>query len=107
MLGGLIGIPIGTFILLVIDPQFIKFVIGILIIIFGCALLFEIGKKVKNEKWALGPVGLLSGILNGSVSMSGPPVILFFQNQKLDKNEFRANLIGYSLFLSIITVPII
>jgi len=106
MVGGAIGIPLGTCLLLVTEPGLIKFVIGFLIILFGLALLFEVRMKVDKEKKALGPIGLASGILNGSVSMSGPPVILFFQNQKFKKDEFRANLIGYFFVLNIITLPI-
>lgn len=106
MVGGAIGIPFGTCLLLVADPTLIKFVIGLLIMIFGFALLFEVRKKIEGEKRALGPIGLVSGILNGSVSMSGPPVILLFQNQRFKKDEFRANLIGYFFVLNIITLPI-
>jgi uncharacterized membrane protein YfcA len=44
---------------------------------------------------------LLSGLLGGSTSLSGPPVILFFANQGVDKRRFRANLIAYFTLLNI------
>jgi hypothetical protein len=47
----------------------------------------------------------MSGLLNGSVSLSGPPVILFLTNQGTEKQVFRANLTSYFFILNIITIP--
>jgi uncharacterized membrane protein YfcA len=41
------------------------------------------------------PVGLLSGILGGSTSLNGPPVILYFASLRPDKDVFRANMAAY------------
>ena len=40
-------------------------------------------------------IGLISGIIAGSTSLGGVPVILFFINQDSDKLTFRANLTLY------------
>ncbi|MCK5397966.1 MAG: sulfite exporter TauE/SafE family protein [Thermoplasmata archaeon] len=106
MLGGILGIPIGTYLLLIADTGIMKLLIGLVIIIFGLAQLFEIRKTVKNEKLAMGPIGFAGGILNGSVSMSGPPLIIFFSNQKMGKQEFRANLIAFFMFINLVTLPV-
>ena len=37
--------------------------------------------------------------------MAGPPVILFFTNQGMRKQVFRANLAAYFVFLNTITIP--
>ena len=106
MLGGALGIPFGTYLLLITDTSIIKLFIGIIIIIFGLALLFEIRKTVKNEKLAMAPIGFMGGILNGCVSMSGPPLIIFFSNQEMDKQVFRANLIAFFMFINLATLPV-
>jgi len=106
MLGGLFGIPLGTYLLLVADADDIKVLIGALILIFGLAQLFDIRKQLKNERAAMAPVGFAGGVLQGSVSMSGPPVILFFSNQGFTKQEFRASLIAFFLFMNIATLPV-
>jgi uncharacterized membrane protein YfcA len=49
------------------------------------------------------PVGVASGVLNGSTGMGGPPVILFLANQGVEKQSFRANLILYFTCLSVVT----
>ena len=106
MLGGALGIPFGTYLLLIADTSVMKLFIGLVIIIFGLALLFEIRKTVKNEKLAMFPIGFAGGILNGSVSMSGPPLIIFFSNQEMGKQEFRANLIAFFMFINLVTLPV-
>ena len=106
MLGGALGIPIGTYLLLIVDISIMKLLIGIVIIIFGMALLFEIRKNITREKLAMAPIGFAGGILNGSVSMSGPPLIIFFSNQEMGKQVFRANLIAFFMFINLMTLPV-
>jgi len=62
-------------------------------------------RKIKSEKLAFAPVGFISGLLAGSTMMGGPPVILFFTNQGLNKNVFRANIVCYFATLSLATIP--
>ncbi len=106
MAGGIFGIPIGTYLLIVADPNHIKLLIGSLIFIFGLAQLLKFRRQVKSEKSAMAPIGFAGGVLQGSVSMSGPPLILFFSNQGFTKQEFRASLIAFFLFMNIATLPV-
>ncbi len=101
---GIMGIPFGTYILKVVDTNIIKLIVGIVIIITVIIMFKGIKVKFKNIKFTFGVVGFLSGLLNGSISMSGPPVVLFLSNQEFDKNSFRANLTIYALILNIITI---
>jgi uncharacterized membrane protein YfcA len=105
MLGGVFGIPIGTYLLLVANPNHLKVLIGFLILVFGLAQLFNIRKRLKNERAAMGPIGFTGGVLQGSVTMSGPPLILFFSNQGFTKQEFRASLVAFFLFMNLATLP--
>ncbi len=102
---GIIGTPLGTYLLIILNENTLKLVIGILITISAIAMWKGYKIKVKNEKLSYIPVGFLSGILNGSVSLSGPPIILFLTNQGVEKQIFRANLTSYFLVLNIITIP--
>ncbi|MFO7619075.1 MAG: sulfite exporter TauE/SafE family protein [Thermoplasmata archaeon] len=106
MIGGALGIPVGTYLLLIADSDALKIMIGLLILLFGAAQLFNIRKHFRNEKAAMGPIGFAGGVLNGCVSMSGPPLILFFSNQGYSKRKFRANLIAFFLFINIATLPV-
>ncbi|MDF2958874.1 MAG: hypothetical protein K0S39_609 [Paenibacillus sp.] len=96
--------PLGTYILVAVRPDLIKIISGIVITGFAFILLKGYKFAVKNEKTALIPVGFTSGLLNGSISFSGPPVVLFLSNQGVDKNVFRANLTAYSSILNLVTL---
>jgi uncharacterized membrane protein YfcA len=100
----IIAAPIGTYLLIIINPNELKIFIGVLIALLSIALLKGMKATIRNERLSLIPVGFMSGLLNGSVSMSGPPIVLFLSNQGVDKQVFRANLAAYSLILNIVTL---
>ena len=92
MIGSVVSIPLGVSLLIVLRPETLKVLIGLVITSF--TLLFTAGyrKEIKNENLSLLLVGLISGIIGGSTSLGGAPVILFFINQDCDKLTFRANI---------------
>ncbi len=106
ILGGIVGVPFGMISLLILPSGTIRIAIGLVIILFSIILILGFSLRIKRERSALFPVGFVSGLLNGAVTMSGPPVILFFTNQELRKEEFRANLVVYFLILNLFTIPV-
>jgi len=106
LLGGIAGLPLGTYLLLILDDVWLRKGIGIFIVIFALLLLSGRRWKLKREKTTQLAIGFFSGIFSGSVSMSGPPVILFLSNKGLQKDEFRASLSGYFLLLNLFTIPV-
>lgn len=103
---GIASMPVGTWLLVRLDVAVIKLVVGVVILIFSLAFLTGFRRESENERLGLSLVGLASGTLNGMISMSGPPVILFLTNQGVAKQAFRASLITYFLFLNLATVPV-
>lgn len=79
----------------------LKVLIGSIIALFAISLLFGFRRTIENEKLAFAPVGFLSGLLGGSTSIGGPPVVLFFANQGAEKQVFRVNLEAYLSVLSL------
>ena len=59
----------------------------------------------KNDTMAYGLAGILSGILNGATSLSGPPVILMLSNEGVNKGSFRKTLATYFMVLNIFSLP--
>ena len=104
LLGGLVGIPLGTWVLAVLDQYTLKVIIGVIITLCALAFLFGFKRPVKNEKLSSVPIGVASGVMNGATGMAGPPVILFFSNQGVEKSVFRTNLAAYFLILNAITL---
>ncbi|MBN1669986.1 MAG: sulfite exporter TauE/SafE family protein [Kiritimatiellae bacterium] len=102
-IGGVLGVPIGTHILTHVNAVFFKLGVGAFVVVLAGVLMAGWKKVVRNQKAALFPVGVSSGVLNGSISMSGPPAILFLANQQTPKAAFRANLMGYFFLLNVFT----
>jgi uncharacterized membrane protein YfcA len=106
LLAGFAGMIPGVRILAVLPPKYIKILMGVTIALVAAAYLAGFRRKMKDEKIASIPIGLVSGFLSGSISMSGPPIVLFFVNQEVDKGFFRGNLALYFLILNILTIPV-
>ncbi|WP_336785463.1 sulfite exporter TauE/SafE family protein [Paenibacillus sp. MMO-177] len=98
----LLAAPLGTYALLYVPANALKLGAGLLVAVVSILMLS--GKSFPLGRLAYVPVGAVSGFLNGSISMSGPPVALFLTNQGLDKMTFRANITAYALILNIITI---
>jgi hypothetical protein len=106
LLGGILGLPLGAKLLIIIDDVLLRRGIGFFVVIFTLLLLSGKHWVLKREKLAQPFIGFLSGIFSGSVGISGPPIILFLSNKGVTKDEFRANLSGYFFLLNLCTVPI-
>jgi uncharacterized membrane protein YfcA len=104
VVSSLIAAPLGTYLLLVVNSNILKIIIGIIIIVFAIFLIKGYKFPIKNESFGIVPVGFASGLLNGSISFSGPPVVLFLSNQGVEKHVFRANLTAYAFILNIVTI---
>jgi hypothetical protein len=105
IVAGVIFVPLGTYLLIILQAGVLKVIVGVVICIFAMAFLLGLRREVRREKLGLFGAGLISGTLNGLISTGGPPAILFLTNQGLDKRRFRASLITYFLFLNVGTIP--
>ncbi len=105
MVAGLLGLPLGLYVLLVLSESVLRTIVGLVTVSFALALLLGLNLAIKNEKLGLAPVGVASGLLASGIAMAGPPVILFFSNQGMPKQVFRANLAAYFVYLNSLTIP--
>ena len=105
LISGAIALPAGIWLLKIADESVLKISVGVIVILSSLIYLSGFRVSVKREKLAMIPVGFLSGLLNGATTFSGPPVILFFTNQRVAKHQFRASLATYFLLLNIVAVP--
>jgi uncharacterized membrane protein YfcA len=100
ILGSLLGIPLGTFIINIIDPVLLKMLIGGLTIAFAIPLALSLAIPFTREKLVSGIFGFLSGTSATSTGIIGPPIVLFIHNQKWEKTEVHSSLTIYFLFTS-------
>ena len=90
LIGGLIGVPLGTMLVAHADPRVFKLTVGVFLLVFPLALYFgpEMAFSVGG-KLADGAIGLAGGILGGLAGLSGPLPILWASVRGWGKNERR------------------
>lgn len=84
------GVIIGSYLLNLVAPLWIKFIVyaALLPLILLQAAGFR--KPIKKESAAGVPLGMGIGLLYSITTISGPPIALFWSNQGMAKNEFKA-----------------
>lgn len=97
------GVPVGVLFLKEVDKDTIRLIMGILLVgyaVYGLCL----GSVRKNLKggWAYA-FGFLAGCLGGSLSVPGPPVIVYTSLQRWNKDTIKATLQAF-LFVTHVAI---
>jgi uncharacterized protein len=89
--GSMVGMPIGVLVLIWLNPKELQILIALSVVVFAVFLLR--GLKIHGGG-LLGDAatGIVSGVLNTSTSMSGPPVVLYLQGRGIAPDVFRGTL---------------
>ena len=96
------GILCGVYILKAMSTSFLELGIGVLLVAFPSYLISKgIPKREIAAGWAW-PVGFLSGVLGGSISTGGPPVIIYTALQPWGKLPIKSTLVGFFLVTSMV-----
>jgi len=107
LVGGLIGIPLGTWLLLVVSVHTVKLGVGIVVTIY-CTIML-LGRLRPSIGWggrmADGIVGLAGGVLGGLAGLSGPLPTIWASLRGWGKDARRAVFQGFNL--TILTVSLI
>jgi len=92
IIGLLPGIAVGAFVLASLQPGWIK--LGTYAAILPLILVQAAGwRRPIRSTWLIGlPFGTALGILYSVTTISGPPLVILFNNQGLVQTEFRAGL---------------
>jgi uncharacterized protein len=105
-IGGAIGIPIGAWLLVVVDQETIRRSISITVIFF--AFLMLIGWRYKGS---IGPAvsafaGGLGGLISGAAAAGGPAVIMFLLAGPESAARNRAAIILYFIFTQAVALVV-
>lgn len=101
---GMVAAPFGTYLLIAVEAYVLKTITGLLISLFAALMLLGRSLPIRKERTAFLTAGLLSGLLNGSISVSGPPLALILSNQGMSKQAFRANLALNGVVLNLVSI---
>src|SRR5580692_118674 len=90
VVGGLLGVPIGTLLIAHADPRVFKLTIGIFLLVFPIALYFSAPMAFTiGGRFADAAIGFAGGILGGLAGLSGPLPILWASVRGWGKDERR------------------
>lgn len=92
LIGLVIGVGIGSYILSMVHPAWVKFVTYAFLLPLILLQAAGIRKPIKAERAIAVPFGTGIGMLYSVTTISGPPLALLFNNQGYAKQDFRAAL---------------
>lgn len=104
--GALAGMPLGLLVVIFLSASALKIVIAVTVIVFTVMLMRGLRLHSAGRAGNVA-AGVVSGVLNTSTSMSGPPVVLYLQGRGIAPGPFRATLFAYFSAISVIAVGLL
>jgi uncharacterized protein len=90
LLAVLPGVIAGSYLLKIVPSPWVKFFVYVAILPLILLQITGFRRPMKREDAAGVPMGLGVGFLYSITTISGPPIALFFNNQGLKREEFKA-----------------
>jgi uncharacterized protein len=106
LIPAVIGIPFGIWLLTITGARELRIFAGIVITVFALGAFIDFAFMKKTGVRSPYIFGFLSGVLNGSISLSGPPIVAYFAVERLPKDSFRSNISAYFFLLNIVTLAV-
>jgi uncharacterized membrane protein YfcA len=89
-LATIVGVFIGTAVLVNLPLWVLNFCLGVMVLVFVTFnwLKFDFRVSPRLEKLLILPVGFISGFLNGITNAAGPVLAIYLYSLRLEKREF-------------------
>lgn len=95
LIAGLLGVPVGIFLLSKVPDFYLRITILALIFVSSATLIFRPIRRLKQTLLNYSFAGVVAGVANGSTAMSGFALALFFTMTDEKAAVIRATLITY------------
>ncbi|MGE7989674.1 sulfite exporter TauE/SafE family protein [Pseudomonas sp. NPDC089554] len=105
VIGGLLGIPLGVWVLPYLDMLWFKAVFGTLLVLW-CPLMLAAPRlpRLRGGRLADGTVGLLGGVLGGIGGFTGTVPTLWCTLRGFDRDTQRAVIQNFNLSMLLVTM---
>lgn len=103
-LASLAGTLPGAYVVTAISADALKACIGVTLLLTTFAMCTNCSIPVTRPRLAQNVVGMVSGFLGATTSLSGPPLVLYYLNENAEKERLRANLTRYFLLGNLATL---
>ena len=104
LITSLIATPVGVYFLLVGDPEFIRRLMGGVVLFAAVSMLLGWTYKGPRNRATSVVAGIVGGGMNGYVGLGGPFVSLYFISAPVRSNVQRANILFSMLIIGIIVI---
>ena len=101
-LGSLIGLPLGVFVLSLVEPDIFRWSVSIVAVVLLVLLVSGVRYAGEMNKPLVIGTGGLGGFFCGSVGLPGPPVIMLYMASKRPVAAIRANITLYLILAEIL-----
>ena len=91
----LLGTVAGNQVLLQIDQNLFRILVGTIVIFAGLFLSLYIPKSQVNSRFLEANGGLFAGLMNGAFAIPGPPIIIYAMFAEPEPNRSRAMLMQF------------
>ncbi|GGK83283.1 sulfite exporter TauE/SafE family protein [Amphritea balenae] len=103
LLGGtLIATPVGVMLLVILEPDIVRLLISVMVLILSLLLFSGWQYKGSSGVKTLAVLGMGSGICNGTAAVGGLPVAVFLTATNIEIRTLRATLVMFFLATDII-----
>jgi uncharacterized membrane protein YfcA len=101
-----VTVPLGTWLLVVLDPIVLRWAISILVL--GLVIVLISGWRYRGPSTLpiTTGVGFVAGIGAGAAQIAGPPVILYWMSRGNNAATLRANLMVFFLICSLVLIAV-
>ena len=107
LIPALFGIAAGVEVLSVINPDYVRLGVGVIVIFSALLLVRDIRLPGAGTRWGTLVAGSASGALSTSTGLAGPPIVLLLASRDLPKHEFRGTSALYFLPMSVIGLAVL
>jgi uncharacterized membrane protein YfcA len=101
-----ITVPLGTWLLIVLDPTVLRWAIASLV--FSLVIVLISGWRYRGPSTLpiTTGVGFIAGVGAGAAQIAGPPVILYWLSRGNNAVTLRANLMVFFLFCGVVLIAV-
>jgi len=104
--GSFLGIPLGVAILQQLDADALQVLVASTVIVAALLLYFRPATGAVDSGSRQLATGFVSGVVGGSTSMGGPPIVLYLLGREREVPAFRATLLAFFLPGSILQIAL-
>jgi uncharacterized membrane protein YfcA len=106
VIGGVIGVPLGVFLLGILEPAGFKLALGLFLIVYSPAMLFAPATLAVRwgGRWADGAIGWLGGVFGGIGGMAGGIPTLWCTLRGWDKDTQRGVMQAFNIAMHVATL---